>query len=496
MLGYSRNELLTMTPKDIDTEESARRIPEITKELLTKGHATFEMTSLAKDGRKIPVEINSLVFTLSGERVMLSITRDITERKKAEAVLKRRDAILQAVNFAAERFLTTPDLKHEVNHVLERLGQATGVDRVSLFENYIADNDTPLTSQRYEWTASGIRAEIDNPHLQNIAPREAGYGRWVEILGQGEPIFGHTRDFPPGEQALLVLTKVLSLAIVPIFVRKMWWGFINFGMCRVEHKWSAVELEALQTAANLLGTAIQRQQAEAEREQLITELEAKNAELERFTYSVSHDLKSPLVTINGFLGLLAEDVTKRDEERVQRDIEQIRDATQKMKRLLDDLLELSRIGRLINPPEVVELDELAHEAVALVAGQIAERGVQVVIASGLPVVYGDRPRLLEVLQNLVDNAVKFMGEQPVPRIEIGVRRTDTETICYVKDNGKGIEPRYHDKVFGLFERLDQTIEGTGIGLALVRRIVEVHSGRIWIESEGKGQGSTFCFTLP
>ena len=101
-----------------------------------------------------------------------------------------------------------------------------------------------------------------------------------------------------------------------------------------------------------------------------------------------------------------------------------------------------------------------------------------------------------MLQNLVDNAVKFMGDQPEPRIEIGMRNQDDQVVCFVRDNGMGIHPRYHEKVFGLFDRLDAASEGTGIGLALVKRIVEVHGGKIWIESEGKGNGTEFCFTIP
>jgi signal transduction histidine kinase len=247
---------------------------------------------------------------------------------------------------------------------------------------------------------------------------------------------------------------------------------------------------------NFVRNITDRKQVETEREQLIAELEAKNAELERFTYTASHDLKSPLVTIKGFLGLLEEDIAREDTPRIQSDINRIREAAERMQLLLDDLLELSRIGRLVNPPEEVEFGELAREAAGLVVGQITERGVQVDIDPDLPVVYGDRPRLLEVYQNLIQNAVKFMGDQPEPRVKIGIKEEDGEAIFYVRDNGIGIELRYQEKVFGLFDRLDPDVEGTGIGLALAKRIIEVHGGRIWIESEGVGRGSTFCFTLP
>jgi signal transduction histidine kinase len=114
----------------------------------------------------------------------------------------------------------------------------------------------------------------------------------------------------------------------------------------------------------------------------------------------------------------------------------------------------------------------------------------------LPPVFGDRRRLLEVIQNLIDNAVKFIGDPPRPWVRVGWRRDGDEAVYFVADNGRGIEPRFHDKVFGLFERLDDGVEGTGIGLAMAKRIVELHGGRIWVESEGAGQGSTFCFTLP
>jgi signal transduction histidine kinase len=121
--------------------------------------------------------------------------------------------------------------------------------------------------------------------------------------------------------------------------------------------------------------------------------------------------------------------------------------------------------------------------------------IKVKIGSELPNVFVDRVRVVEVVQNLIDNAVKFTREQPKPKIEIGVRKRDKETTFFVKDNGAGIDPKYHEKIFGLFNKLDSDSEGTGVGLSLVKRIVEVHGGKIWVESE-TGKGATFCFTLP
>jgi signal transduction histidine kinase len=236
---------------------------------------------------------------------------------------------------------------------------------------------------------------------------------------------------------------------------------------------------------------------QGERENLITELERKNAELERFTYTVSHDLKSPLITIKGFLGFLREGAKTGNLKRLDSDIQRISDAADKMQRLLNDLLELSRIGRLANEPEIIDFNQMVSEVLELLHGQIHGGNIRVSVAEHLPDIYGDRPRLFEVLQNLVDNAAKFMGDQPDPHIEIGQVGTmdDGVSILFVRDNGVGIDPKFQDRIFRLFDKLDPRTGGTGIGLALAKRIIEVHDGRIWVESE-PGKGATFYFTLP
>ncbi len=226
------------------------------------------------------------------------------------------------------------------------------------------------------------------------------------------------------------------------------------------------------------------------------ELQEKNAELERFTYMISHDLKSPLVTVKTFLGYLEQDLARSDTARVGKDLNYIRTAADKMGQLLDELLEMSRIGRIESPPVRVGFGDLVGEALSLVAGRIVEKKVDVRVGDQPVILYGERPRLVEIWQNLLENAVKFMGDQASPVIEIGAEQSGGDTVFFVCDNGIGIDPRYHEKVFGLFEKLDPMSGGTGLGLALVKRIVERYRGSIRLESDGPGHGVCFRFTLP
>jgi signal transduction histidine kinase len=233
-------------------------------------------------------------------------------------------------------------------------------------------------------------------------------------------------------------------------------------------------------------------------EALLAELSAKNMELESFVYTVSHDLKTPIVTIEGFIGALREDLGSSATEAMERYFKYMSDAARKMEALINDLLNLSRIGRLTEQKTRFPFVEPAMEALETLRTQIAERGIEIDVQEGLPEVYGERKRIGQVLDNLLANATKYLGnDNPVPRIDIGFERRDGHNVFFVRDNGIGIEARYFDKVFQIFERLPaakRTADGTGIGLTIVKRIIEHHGGKIWLTSE-PGKGTIFYFTL-
>jgi len=291
------------------------------------------------------------------------------------------------------------------------------------------------------------------------------------------------------------LVAIGILTLVGILLSFMDQSSSNLPYWNLRNMWYFLMLATglILTFMRHLGNLEQIRQRELKR--INEELEQKVAELERFTYTVSHELKNPVVTIEGFLGSVEKDMELGRYERAQKDFKRIANAANNLNNTLADLLKLSRVGRIVGEFKEFPLSDLVQEALENLEGRIRANNVTIRVSSDLPSVYGDRARLREVFENLIDNAAKYTGGQSTPLIEIG-KRTAKETIFYVKDNGMGIESQYQTKIFGLFEKLDATSEGTGIGLALIKRIIETHGGRIWVESEGLGKGSTFCFTIP
>jgi PAS domain S-box-containing protein len=378
------------------------------------------------------------LVNLGNDVSVLSMFYDITEQKNARESMQTSEARMRAI------LASIPDMIFEVS-------------KDGTFLDFMASSEiTPL-----------------------MAPSKF-LGRNIKEL------------FPPtiAEQTMFALERALATGQLHAF---------EYGMPpgeEVQFFEARVSASSPESAIIMVRDISQRKWIETEREKLIKELEDTNGELERFTYTVSHDLKSPLITIKGFLGFLEQDAASGNIVRLKSDVRRIADATDKMQLLLNDLLELSRIGRVLNPNQQIDFEELVRETVELLYGRLHEKEIRVRIQGNLPSVHGDRQRLSEVLQNLIDNAAKFMGDQPKPRIEIGQNgQQDNMPIFFVRDNGIGIDLTHLDRIFGLFNKLDMASDGTGIGLTLVKRIVEVHGGRIWVESE-IGIGSTFFFTLP
>ena len=327
-------------------------------------------------------------------------------------------------------------------------------------------------------------------------------GRYKLINNRFESVFGLLRDETIGKQDSELFPQELAQKF-----RQDDALVIEHGLsmefedpvpaCNGPHTYFSVKFpiydaeETLQGIGGISTDITERKRTEAERETLVEELENKNAELERFTYTVSHDLKSPLITIRGFVGMLRQDLEKTRHDQIRHDLDHIDDAAKHMQGLLAQLLELCRTSRQLTEPSNVEIREVVRRVMELMQTSLVSTAIQV---GPLPTVWGDEARLVEVFQNLLENAVKFTSPQASPKIEIG-QREGVEPVIFVRDNGIGVDKRYLTKLFELFEVLDPQIEGSGVGLALVKRIVEAHGGRVWAESDGLGQGTTICLVL-
>jgi signal transduction histidine kinase len=241
--------------------------------------------------------------------------------------------------------------------------------------------------------------------------------------------------------------------------------------------------------------AIERKRAQDALEKANAELRRKNVEMEQFVYTASHDLKSPLVTFLGFINYIKQDIEASRYDRLLEFTGFIERAAHRMRNTIDDLLRLSRAGRVTGEPRPVEVASVVRAIVEEMGPQWVEKGATVEVDPQMPVLCSDPQRIWEVFQNLLDNALLYGCDGPAPVIEVGAVIEPSEVRYFVRDNGSGIASEYHEKIFGLFQRIDQRGDGTGVGLAIVRRIAEVHGGRTWVES-APGSGSTFWIAFP
>jgi signal transduction histidine kinase len=247
--------------------------------------------------------------------------------------------------------------------------------------------------------------------------------------------------------------------------------------------------------APVCALTISRGRFAEQRQKDINALQQKNEEIEQFVNVVSHDLKSPLVTVSSFLEMLQQDIGKNP-ELVATDVSFIRGGIVKMELLINALLQLARAGKNENTPQNISLQSLVNSSLAAVAGSVHRYGIDVVVKHEDIQLIGDSLQLGQIWQNLVENAIKYRGNHPEPRIDIGVDFSSNGPVFFVRDNGMGVDPQHAQRIFNLFSQLDTYSDGIGLGLTLVKKVVESYQGKIWVESGGLGQGCCFKFTLP
>ena len=428
---------------------------------------------------------------------IVGAVQDITEQKLIEEREERRRILLEKVIAIGKQVTENQDLQNTLKGIWHGVHDFLDFDRLAVF----------LYNTERNSMDSMIGTTIDGK-MEDTSGTWFPIAQWTTfklVLDKPDGVFiTHNYDEENNIPVTHEMYGVKDFAAVAAWAGDKPVAVICVDQLITHRHITDLQLEALRLFAGYAGLAIENarlnkalQSELDQRQSFITELENKNAELERFTYTVSHDLKSPLVTIAGFLSFLERDAVNGNIERVKSNVKRISDAAKKMQSLLNDLLELSRIGRLMSPPENISFEDIVHDAIDHVRGRLDEINANVEVQRDFPIVYGDRIRLVEVVQNLLENSVKYSNPNIQLRIEIGMDQPHDKNapVFHIRDNGIGIEPKFHERIFGLFNKLDAQSEGTGIGLSLVKRIIEVHNGHIWVESE-KGKGATFYFSLP
>ena len=316
---------------------------------------------------------------------------------------------------------------------------------------------------------------------------------------------------------LLIMAAVAFIAVFVVFyttksitgpIQELYKGAEVIGRGNLDHRLNIKtgdEIEELaqgfnRMAGELKGLYTNLENKVKERTSQLAEaneaLARTNKELDDFTYIVSHDLKEPLRGVKAFTKLLIEEYSGKVDNEGREYLKTISDSSTRMTRLIEDLLNLSRIGRIRNMEPGIDLNDVLSDVQKNLIYALEEKKVQLVIKPDFPKATCDRIRISEVFSNLVSNAIKYTKKDKQPVIEIGWSDKKDFYEFYVKDNGIGIEKQYYDKIFQIFQRLHAKgeYEGTGAGLTIVKKIVENHGGKIWVESE-VGVGSTFYFTL-
>jgi PAS domain S-box-containing protein len=505
--GYPRDRLIGMTPMDfspprqagaIATEAYARQLVE----RVMKGDKLVTTWVLrTRGGDDVPCELRAVKLMTEGRNLLCGSLMDVSGRVQAQEELAYRmrfEALITRLSTGMIS-LTPERVDAEINRALAEVGNFANVDRCYVF---LFDETRTHVTNTHEWCAPGVEPEI--ARLQNLPARE--YPWCMPKLLQGEVVHvPRVRELPPEARAERVEWEqefIQSLLMVPVQAAGQVVGYAGFDSVKAEKTWSGDAIGLLRIFGEMVFSAMTRKNAEKALRQKTEDLgraneqlERSNIELQQYAYVASHDLQEPLRNIASFTGLLARRYKGQLDAAADGYITYIIESTERLSRMIKDMLEYSRLDSQSRPFQACHLGRVFNTAVANLGASLQEAGAQV-SHDELPIVRGDPSQLTQVLQNLISNAIKFRGDAP-PQVRIESRFDNGGWRVSVRDNGIGIRPEEARQLFQPFKRLHShdRYPGSGIGLAVCKRIVERHQGRIWVEPND-GAGCTFHFTLP
>lgn len=428
--------------------------------------------------------------------------KNIDEKIRTQKRILQKSRQLDAISQFNGLLIKEEGWQEALDKCLEMFCKLAGADRIYFFEtSYLEETGKDVVSMKTEWVRDEINPEIDNPNhhnhpvddIRDFINKVIQDGYYNEIVSEIDD--ENFAGFLAGQ-------NIKSILAVPVFTGKEFRGFIGFDDCISERRWSEDEVILLKTIAINLGSAIENEDSERRLielnqslEKQTKELAASNSELEKFAYVASHDLQEPLRMITSFLAQLERKYERLLDEKGKQYIHFATDGAKRMRQIIQDLLEYSRVGRIDMKREEVDMNEVLQSVTILQRKKIEEKSAEVDWGQ-LPIVKANKGTMQQLFQNLIQNALKYQEKVNKPRIKIWSEDAESHWKFYVKDNGIGIDPKYSDQIFNIFQRLHGRDEysGTGVGLAICKKIVEDHGGVIGVDSE-LGKGSTFYFTI-
>jgi PAS domain S-box-containing protein len=493
--GYDRpEELIGKSWRLLYFEDEIKRFEQdVWPELREKRRWQGELPGKRCDGSGFDVEVS--LTTLQDDE-LICVCRDVTERKRAEESLRQYVERLRITREIDRSILAAQSAEEIARVALRRLRELVPCQRVNVVLAGPAPDEAMVLAADVggePGAEAGTRLSIESfGDLSRLIAEKLQQGEiyLLDVMNVSQPT--------PAIQALQ--TKGLRHHfIVPLLAHRELIGSLSL-MTDFPNDLTTEHLEIAREIADSLAIAVQQARLHEQIEQHAAELEQRvaerTAELEAFSYSVSHDLRTPLLTIDGFSRMLLEDHSGGLDAEGQRLLKTICSNSQNMGQLIDDLLAFSRLGRQDMRPTEIRMSELVAAVCAELQAAAPKRTLQFKLQP-LPPAHGDQSMIRQVFVNLLANAIKFTGPKEVAVIEVGAAEEENRNVYYVKDNGVGFEMKYADKLFGVFQRLhsDSEFAGTGVGLAFVQRIIHRHGGRVWAEGN-VGEGATIYFTLP
>jgi len=417
----------------------------------------------------------------------IGIGQDITERKQAEEELQRQIRYQQLLAEITLRIRESLQIEVILQTTVTELQQLLQADRVLFYRLLPNCNGKVVAEAVVAGWQSLLGRELVNHCFEGeyLQQYQQQIHAWPDVEQAG---------FVPCHLERLRQFKIKANLIVPIFLKDKIWGMLFVHQCSAPRQWHQFEVDLLQQLANQLSIALAQAELLEQETCYSQELARSNAELEQFAYVASHDLQEPLRTLASYAKLLSRRYSGQLDDRADRFIQYIVEEALRMQALINDLLRYSRVGRQAQNFAPCDTRAVFGMVVSRLQEAIATSGATVTCGD-LPTVIADERQLVQLFQNLIGNAIKYRSQEP-PVVQVGAVRQEGEWLFWVRDNGIGIDPKYAERIFVIFQRLhtQEEYSGTGIGLAIAAKIVERHGGRIWVESES-GQGATFYFTL-